>query len=103
MNNTYLKVSEVAERIGVTEAYVRELLNRAKTDSSMKLKGVKVGKEWRILSSCVDEYLGVNKSNQEQERELYIKELEFKIEQYEIKIKSVVGMMNSITQIIKQS
>ena len=47
-NRNWLTTDEAANYLGVTPAYVRELLNRGQYDSSIKLKGTKCGKEWRI-------------------------------------------------------
>lgn len=82
----WLNTDEVAERIGTTPAFVRELLNRAEHDKTIKLRGTKCGKEWRIDSKSVNEYLGISVDEESFKKDLYIKELEGKIKAYEIKI-----------------
>ena len=52
----FITVKETAERLGVTAAYVRELLNRGQYDRSIKLKGKKVGREWRVDPKSVDAF-----------------------------------------------
>ncbi len=84
----WLTTEEVAERTGHTSAYIREILNRAQYDSSIKLKGTKCGKEWRIASKSVDEYLGLEVSKENYKKDLYIKELEGKVKAYEVKIQA---------------
>ena len=58
-NRNWLTTDETADYLGVTPAYVRELLNRGQYDSSIKLKGTKCGKEWRIDRKSVNDYLGI--------------------------------------------
>lgn len=77
---------EAAERIGVSSGYVRELLNRAQYDKTIKLKGTKCGKEWRVLNKSIDEFLGIEVSKEDYKKDLYIKELEGKVKAYEIKL-----------------
>lgn len=100
MKKLFLTVAEVAEKIGVTPAYVRELLNRSLVDNSIKLKGTKVGKEWRIHPESLNEYLGIT-SNAESEKEVYIKELESKLKLYEFKFKMFENLLNGLNQAIK--
>lgn len=99
-NKLYSTVPEVSEKLGVTEAYVRELLNRAKVDKNIKLRGTKIGKEWRIDTKSVNEYLGINVDEKEYKKDLYIKELEGKVKTLEMKIKSFQTIANSLNQII---
>lgn len=92
-------VNEAAEKTGHTPAYIRELLIKAQYDNSIKLKGVKCGKEWRINSKSVNEYLGINIDEERYKKDLYIKELEGKINAYEIQFeafKQVAGSLNNI-------
>ncbi|MDU4479721.1 helix-turn-helix domain-containing protein [Clostridium sp.] len=99
-NKIYSTVHEVAEKLGVTEAYVRELLNRGKIDKTIKLRGTKIGKEWRIDSKSINEYLGIEIDEKEYKKDLYIKELEGKVKALEIKIKSFKTVADSLNQII---
>lgn len=95
----YATVKEVAEKLGVTEAYVRELLNRTQYDKSIKLKGTKVGKEWRIDPKSINEYLGIDIDEESYKKDLYIKELEGKVRSLETQIlafKSVASSLNNI-------
>lgn len=87
-NRSWLTTEEVAERTGHTSAYIRELLNRAQYDSSIKLKGTKCGKEWRIDSKSVNDYLGISIDENNYKKDLYIKELEGKVKLYETKLQA---------------
>lgn len=82
----YKKVPEASQQLGVTNEYVRELLNRAQYDKSIKLKGTKMGKEWSIDPKSINEFLGINVDEESYKKDLYIKELEGKVKVYEIKI-----------------
>ena len=53
MNENKKLYSTVAEMTGLSQAYIRELLNRGKIDKSIKIKGTKAGKEWRIDTQSV--------------------------------------------------
>ena len=79
-------VKEAAEKIVVTEAYVREILNKGQYDKSIKLKGTKIGKEWRVSSQSINDFLGINIDEESYKKDLYIKELEGKVLSYEINV-----------------
>ncbi|MDC4241284.1 helix-turn-helix domain-containing protein [Clostridium tertium] len=87
---------EVAERTGHSAAYIREILNRSQYDKSIKLRGTKCGKEWRIDSKSVDEYLGIEVSKEDYKKDLYIKELEGKVKAYEIKINAFEALATTL-------
>lgn len=92
-------VKEAAEKIGVTEAYIREILNRGQHDKTIKLKGTKIGKEWRVNSQSINDYLGINVDEESYKKDLYIKELEGKLKSLETQIlafKSVASSLNNI-------
>lgn len=87
-NRNWLTTDETADYLGVTPAYVRELLNRAQYDNSIKLKGTKCGKEWRIDRKSVNDYLGIEIDENNYKKDLYIKELEGKVKLYETKLQA---------------
>lgn len=81
------------------EVYVRELLNRAKTDDTIRLRGTKIDKAWRIDTQSIYEQLGINNSNPSYEKEIYIKELEQQIQFYRVKhelYKNKLSMIKSL-------
>ena len=89
-----LKIEEVANRIGATVPYARELCRRG------EIKAKKVGKEWSIDSKSVDEYLGITTSEEELKREIYIKELEGKVKHYEFILGAIKGNLSNIELMI---
>jgi DNA-binding Lrp family transcriptional regulator len=93
-------VKEAAEKIGVTEAYIREILNRAQHDKSIKLKGTKVGKEWKVNSQSINDFLGINVDEESYKKDLYIKELEGKVKNLETKIQAFTQVASSLNNII---
>lgn len=102
-NKLYSTVAEAAEMTGLSKAYIREILNRGKIDKSIKLKGMKAGKEWRIDTQSIYEYLGVQKSITDYEKELYIKDLENRIEVYKNQIdqfKNMIGALNNLLYVM---
>ena len=67
-----LSVDEFARKANITVTYARQLLREG------KVRGVKIGKEWRISREEVDVYLGITTDIKSVEQELYIRELENK-------------------------
>lgn len=100
MNENKKLYSTVAEMTGLSQAYIRELLNRGKIDKSIKIKGTKAGKEWRIDTQSVYEYLGVQKSTMNYEKDLHIKELENQIRIYKGQLEYLKGVLQMINEII---
>ena len=64
------------------------MLNRGQYDSTIKLKGTKCGKEWRIDRKSVNDYLGIEIDENNYKKDLYIKELEGKVKLYETKLQA---------------
>ena len=99
MNNvktTVLSVEEFALEANITLAHTRQLLREG------KLKGTKIGKEWRITREDAHNYLGIKTDIQSIEKQMYIKELEAKIQSYELQIstfKNIVGTLGNIVGI----
>lgn len=102
-NKLYSTVAEAAEMTGLSEGYIRELLNRGKIDKNIKLKGIKAGKEWRIDTQSIYEYLGMQKTSTDYEKELYIKDLEKQIKVYKgqiDKFKNIIEVLHNSLVII---
>ena len=89
MEKNYYTVKEVAERIGVTENYVRDLLKRSQKDSSIKLKGIKCGKEWRVSARSLNNYLGILDYNEVHIKDMIIKQQNIEIQALKNRIKSM--------------
>ena len=99
-NRNWLTTDEAANYLDVTPAYVRELLNRGQYDSSIKLKGTKCGKEWRIDRKSVNDYLGIEIDENNYKKDLYIKELEGKVELYKTKLKAFEALAVTLQGLI---
>lgn len=94
----YSTVAEAAEIMGVTAAYVREILNRAKVDDTIKLKGTKLGKQWRIDTQSIYEYMGIQTSDSD--KDAYIKELERQVKYYNGQLDHFKNILNMISTLI---
>ncbi len=101
ITRSYATVKEASEKLGVTEAYVREILNRAQYDKSIKLKGTKIGKEWRVDSKSINEFLGINIDEKDYKKDVYIKELEGKVKTLETQIQAFKSVASSLNNIIE--
>ena len=91
-----LTVQEFCEKANITTPYARQLLRDG------RVRGVKVGKEWRIYREEVNEYLGIVGDSKSMEMQLYIKELEAKVKNFEMQIntfKNIVGTLGNIVGI----
>ena len=96
----YKTVPEAAQQLGVTNEYVRELLNRAQHDKSIKLKGTKVGKEWRIDPKSINDFLGIDRDEESYKKDLEIAELKGKIKSYEMQLQAFKSVASSLNNII---
>lgn len=94
-------VNEAAEKTGHTPAYIRELLIKAQYDNSIKLKGVKCGKEWRINSKSINEYLGIDIDEESYKKDLEIAELKGKLKSYEMQLQAFKSVASSLNNIIE--
>lgn len=93
MGNVMLSIKEAAAKANLSEAHVRQLLREG------KITGMKVGKEWRITREALDSFLGIKTDTESLKKDLYIKELEGRVKNYEIRmstIKNIVGTLENI-------
>ena len=74
-----LTIKETAERLRFTEAHVRKLLREK------KIKGKKAGRMWLVPLDEVNKFLGIESDAKTKEKDVYIKDLENKVESYEAK------------------
>lgn len=91
-----ITVEEFSSMANITLAHTRQLLREG------KLNGKKVGKEWKITREDAHNYLGIKTDIQSVEKQMYIKELEAKIQNYELQIstfKNIVGTLGNIVGI----
>lgn len=88
-----LSVEHFSKEASITLSHARQLLREG------KVKGMKVGKEWRITREEANRYLGITTDIKSMEKELYIKELEGLIKRYEMQMntfKNIVGTLGNI-------
>lgn len=91
--NTILRLKEIAEKYNIPVTRLTLAIRQG------KLKAVKTGKEYVVTLNEIHRYLGIETTSQGMERELYIKELESKLKNYEIQIsalKNCVSMMQNV-------
>lgn len=96
VKSVVISVEEFSKEANITLAHTRQLLREG------KIKGIKLGKEWRITREEANRYLGITTDIISIEKELYIKELEAKLSTYEMQIntfKNVVGTLGNIVGI----
>lgn len=95
-NKQVSTVTEAADIMGVTPAYVRDILNRAKADDTIKIKGTKIGKAWRIDTQSIYEYLGLANRNSNFEKDEYIRTLERQVQTYMCEVEQYKNRLNMI-------
>lgn len=91
--NTILRLKEIAEKYNIPVTRLTLAIRQG------KLKAVKTGKEYVVTLNEIHRYLGIETTSQGMERELYIKELESKLKNYEIQIgalKNCISMMQNV-------
>ncbi len=91
-NNIY-RLKEISEKYNIPITRLTLAIRQG------KLKAVKSGKEYIVTIDAINNYLGIETTSQGMERELYIKELEGKLKNYEIQIgalKNCISMMQNV-------
>lgn len=81
-----LKLKEISEKFDIPVTRLTLLIRQG------KLKVVKSGKEYVVTSNEIHRYLGIEITSESLEREIYIKELESKIKNYEMKINTLENL-----------
>ena len=94
MSNVVVTIKEAALRIKVSEANVRQLIKEK------KIAAKKVGKEWRIPSDEIDRLLGINTDVEHFKKDIYIKELEGKVKNYEVQFKAFKNMVSTLADML---
>ena len=92
-----INVEDVSKFTNFKESYVRQLLREG------KIKGIKVGKEWRIHKKELYDFLGVETDIEMVEKEVYIKELQAQVSSYKTKLQAMEGLVNGIYNILGTS
>ena len=91
--NTVLKIKEISEKYNIPVTRLTLAVRQG------KLKAVKSGKEYIVTLNEVHRYLGIETTCESLEKELYIRELESRVKNYEIQlmaIKNCIGMIDKV-------
>lgn len=90
---TILKLKEISEKYDIPVNRLTSLIRQG------RLKAVKSGKEYVVTLTEIHRYLGIETTSESLEKELYIRELESRIKNYEIQlmaIKNCIGMIDNV-------
>ena len=93
-DKTIMNLKNISEKYDIPVNRLTSLIRQG------KLKAVKSGKEYIVTLNEIHKYLGIETSSESLERELYIKELESKIKNYEIQIIAIKNCIGMIDQVI---
>lgn len=91
--NTILRLKEIEAKYNIPVTRLTLAIRQG------KLKAVKTGKEYIVTLNEIHKYLGIETTSEGMERELYIKELEGKLKNYEVQIgalKNCILMMQNV-------
>ncbi|OPJ65751.1 helix-turn-helix domain-containing protein [Clostridium chromiireducens] len=91
---TILKLKEIQEKYDIPVNRLTSLIRQG------KLKAVKSGKEYVVTLTEIHRYLGIETTSESLEREIYIKELESKIKNYEIQMKTLKNCINMMGNVV---
>lgn len=92
-NTTVFRLKEISKKYNIPVTRLTLAIRQG------KLKAVKSGKEYIVTLNEIHKYLGIETTSEGMEKELYIKELESKLKNYEIQIsalKNCVSMMQNV-------
>lgn len=87
---TILKLKEISEKYDIPVNRLTSAIRQG------KLKAVKSGNEYVVTLTEIHSYLGIETTSESFEREIYIKELESKIKNYEILMESIKNCVTMI-------
>lgn len=91
---TILKLKEISEKYDIPVNRLTSAIRQG------KLKAVKSGNEYVVTLSEIHKYLGIETTSESLEREIYIKELESKIKNYEILMDSIKNCVTMIDNVV---
>ena len=92
MSRNWYSVEEASKILGVSKQTIREKL------SIKEIKGNKIGREWRISKKEIDLILGIE--SKEDEKDIYIKELEKEIKYLRLQNETFKNIAGSLVKII---
>lgn len=94
-DNSVFRLKEISEKYNIPVTRLTLAVRQG------KLKAVKSGKEYIVTLNELHRYLGIETTSEGLEKELYIKELESKIKNYEIQLLAIKNCIGAIDQVIK--
>ena len=92
MLKEWCSVEEASELLGVSKQTVRDNL------STKKIKGNKVGREWRIPKTELDLALGIERKDDK--KDMYIRELEEEIKYLRLQNETFKNIAGSLIKVI---
>lgn len=92
MVKEWYSVEEASELLGVSKQTVRDNL------SMKRIKGNKVGREWRIPKVEIDLVLGIERKDDK--KEIYIRELEEEIKYLRLQNETFKNIADSLIKVI---
>lgn len=92
MERAWYTVEEASKLLGVSKQTIRDKL------STNEIKGNKVGREWRIFKSSINNLLGIESG--ENQKDIYIKQLEEKIKYLTLQNETFKNIANSLVSVI---
>lgn len=90
-----LKTDEVARELGKARTFVTNQIRQG------KITGVKSGKEYLITRQELNKYLGIETDDRTLKKDLYIKELEGKVENYELRINTLKRLLVTLENVVE--
>lgn len=90
-----LKTDEVAKELGKKREFVTSEIRKG------KIKAVKSGGEYLISRRDLNTYLGIESEDELLRKDLIIKELQAKIQSYEVKFNAFKGMLSTMKNMVE--
>lgn len=94
-DKTILTLKDISDKYDMPVNRLTSLIRQG------KLKAVKSGKGYVVTLTEIHRYLGIETTSESLERELYIKELESKIKNYEILMESIKNCVSMIDNVVE--
>ncbi len=91
----FLKTDEVALELGKKREFITSEIRKG------KLKAVKSGGEYLISRRDLNTYLGIESEDELLRKDLIIKDLQIRLQNYEVKFQALKGMLNTIENMVQ--
>lgn len=93
-DKTIFRTKEISERYNIPVTRLTLAIRNG------KIKAVKSGKEYLVTLKEINKYLGIDANDGDINKEIYIKELENKINKYEMKISTLENCLNMMQSVL---